>query len=72
MSKKTKEPAAAEPGRRGRPPLENPEQVRDGRVAVKVSTAERDALEAGAAAVGKPLGLWLRELGLAAAKRALR
>jgi hypothetical protein len=63
---------APAPGRRGRPPLENPHDVRAGRVAVKVSQVERGILEEGAAAAGKPLALWLRELGLAAAKRAAR
>lgn len=53
---------------RGRQPVGD-ENVRDIRLQVRVNRAEQSALEAGAAAAGKPLLTWLRELGLSSAKR---
>lgn len=38
-------------------------------VLVKVSAAQRDQLKAAAKVDGKPLGRWLRDMGLARARR---
>jgi hypothetical protein len=52
--------------KRGRPFVADDDR-REGRIPIKVSDNERAALEAGAKAAGAKLGVWLRELGLAAA-----
>lgn len=55
-------------GTPGRPPLEDPRRHVD---SVRTSDAERDLLLAGAAADGAPLGPWIRDAALKAARRAV-
>lgn len=59
-------------GRRGRPPNENPEEVKLKMIGVRVNDAEMEELIAAAERAGfKKVGSWLRKLGLdeAAASR---
>jgi len=58
--------------RRGRPPID-PNDVRNRTLpAIRVNTEEEAALKDGAKAEGKGLSEWLRDLGIARAKRVLR
>lgn len=54
------------PPRMGRPPKDNPRTVL---LSVRVTPAEAAKLHAAAEAVGQPVTAWLRDRGLAAAKR---
>lgn len=54
---------------RGRPFKSDDERRDAPRIAVKVTQAERDALEGAAAAAGKDFTVWCREVMLRAAKR---
>ena len=62
---------ASQKPRMGRPPLP-PEEKRDEVIRLKATSAEREAMQAGASRAGVELSTWLRELGLKAAARSAR